>query len=113
MWFIIENLEFVQLPSPASPHQPDLNHRNSNLDSVLVIIPVLNEAATLANVIHSLQQLGLTHIRVVDNGSWDNSVAIAQIAGAEVILEPIAGYGRACWQGLQHLPSEIEWILFL
>jgi glycosyltransferase involved in cell wall biosynthesis len=112
MWFIIENLEFVQLPSPASPHQPDLNHRNSNLDSVLVIIPVLNEAATLANVIHSLQQLGLTHIRVVDNGSWDNSVAIAQIAGAEVILEPIAGYGRACWQGLQHLPSEIEWILF-
>ncbi|MGB3535808.1 MAG: glycosyltransferase family 2 protein [Microcoleaceae cyanobacterium] len=97
----------MQLPSPASSGQ-----QNSNLDSILVIIPVLNEAATLANVIHSLQQLGLTHIRVVDNGSDDNSVAIAQTAGAEVILEPIAGYGRACWRGLQNLSPDIEWILF-
>ncbi len=97
----------MQLPSPASSGQQD-----SNLDCILVIIPVLNEAATLANVIHQLQRLGLTHIRVVDNGSDDNSVAIAQTAGAEVILEPIAGYGRACWRGLQHLPLRVEWILF-
>lgn len=102
----------MQLPSSASSRQQDTNQRESNLDSILVIIPVLNEAATLGNVIHSLQQLGLTHIRVVDNGSDDNSVAVAQTAGAEVILEPIAGYGRACWQGLQNLPPQVEWILF-
>ncbi len=102
----------MQLPSPtsSSPNFPD--HRNDNLDSVLVIIPVLNEAVTLADVIHTLQKLGLSHIRVVDNGSRDNSAAIAQNAGAEVIIEPIAGYGRACWQGLQNLPSQIQWILF-
>lgn len=83
-----------------------------NLNQVLVIIPVLNEAATISTVIQSLQQFGLTQIRVVDNGSTDDSVTLAKQAGAEVVIEPIAGYGRACWKGLQHLPPHIEWILF-
>lgn len=33
-------------------------------------------------------------------------------AGAEVLQEPIAGYGRACWLGVQELPEWVEWILF-
>jgi glycosyltransferase involved in cell wall biosynthesis len=102
----------VQLPSFTSVTQPNLKQSNLNLDQILVIIPVLNEATTLANVIYTLQQLGLTQIRVVDNGSDDNSVCIAEAAGAEVILEPIMGYGRACWRGLQNLSPNIEWILF-
>ncbi|MEM8780502.1 MAG: glycosyltransferase family 2 protein, partial [Cyanobacteria bacterium P01_G01_bin.49] len=40
------------------------------------------------------------------------SSKIAQKAGAEVLFEPISGYGRACWRGLQNIPNEIEWILF-
>jgi hypothetical protein len=83
-----------------------------NLNNILVIIPVLNEEATIAGVIQDLQSYGLCHLRVVDNGSTDQSVAIATQAGAEIIREPIPGYGQACWQGMQNIPSPIEWIFF-
>lgn len=84
----------------------------ASVDSILVIIPVLNEAATIAGVVKNLQQHGLNRIRVVDNGSTDASARVAQEAGAEVIFEPIAGYGRACWRGLQNLAPDVDWILF-
>ncbi len=80
--------------------------------SVLVLIPVQNEESTIATVIGNLQTLGLCQIRIIDNGSTDHSAAVAQKAGAEVIGEPIRGYGQACWRGLQQLPSAVEWILF-
>ncbi|NJN87567.1 MAG: glycosyltransferase, partial [Leptolyngbyaceae cyanobacterium SL_7_1] len=83
-----------------------------NLDRILVLIPVRNEEATIATVIQSLHQVGLHQIRVIDNGSSDRSAMVAEAAGAKVVVEPQPGYGRACWQGLQDLPPEIEWILF-
>ncbi|MEO0848811.1 MAG: glycosyltransferase family 2 protein [Cyanobacteria bacterium J06648_1] len=83
-----------------------------DLRNVLVIIPVKDEAETIAAVIENLHSFGLTRIRVVDNGSSDRSSEIAQAAGAEVLVEPQAGYGRACWRGLQGLAPEIAWILF-
>lgn len=83
-----------------------------DLDRVLVIIPVLNEEATIAQVIQALQAQGLRQIRVVDNGSADRSATIATAQGAEVVYEPQPGYGQACWCGLQDLPAQIEWILF-
>ncbi len=81
-------------------------------NSILVIIPVRNEEATLAAVIRDLQAQGLRHIRVVDNGSHDRSASIAAEAGAEVLTAPLPGYGSACWQGLQQLPEPIQWVLF-
>jgi len=81
-------------------------------DTVMVIIPVLNEQDTLAAVINQLQAIGLPHIRVVDNGSSDASAAVATAAGAALLREPVAGYGRACWRGLAQLPEAIDWILF-
>ena len=80
--------------------------------SICVLIPVRNEEDTITAVIQSLQELGLNTIRVVDNGSIDRSADYASQAGAEVFHEPIPGYGRACWCGLQDLPAEIDWILF-
>lgn len=82
------------------------------LDSVLVIIPVRNEAATIAGVVTSLQRVGLRHIRVVDNGSTDSTATVAARCGAEVIYEPVPGYGQACWCGLQQIPQPIRWVLF-
>lgn len=84
----------------------------TNFDDILVIIPVLNEEETVGTVIHSLQDLGLRHIRVVDNGSCDRTADTAQAAGAEVLSEPTPGYGRACWKGMQNIPEHIHWILF-
>ncbi|MCL6433717.1 MAG: glycosyltransferase family 2 protein [Leptolyngbyaceae cyanobacterium HOT.MB2.61] len=83
-----------------------------NLDQVFVIIPALNEEAAIAHVIQDLQSQGLTKIRVVDNGSTDRTSEKAKASGGEVVQEPVAGYGRACWRGLQHLPPGVKWILF-
>ena len=94
------------------PPEPNPKFVETDLDSILVIIPILNEAETIAEVVRNLQQYGLRQIRVVDNGSTDRSAVEAQTAGAEVIFEPIAGYGQACWRGLQELPNDIDWILF-
>jgi len=85
---------------------------SSDLSKTLVIIPVLNEEKNIVGVIKSLQSYGLSRIRVVDNGSQDRSRAVAKDAGAEVLDEPVPGYGQACWQGLQNIPQEVNWILF-
>ncbi|MEM9448022.1 MAG: glycosyltransferase family 2 protein [Cyanobacteria bacterium P01_E01_bin.6] len=81
-------------------------------DTVLVIIPVRNEEATIGVIITALYRQGIRHIRVVDNGSTDDSAMKAIASGAEVVREPRPGYGQACWTGLQHVPPHIEWILF-
>jgi len=73
---------------------------------------VRNESTTLAQVIQNLQLQQITQIRVVDNGSQYNSAAIAIQEGAEVVFEPIPGYGQACSTGLENLPPAVEWILF-
>ncbi len=83
------------------------------LSNICVIIPVLNEADTIASVIRGLQEQGLTQICVVDNGSCDRTPTIAAQAGAQVISEPRRGYGQACWSGLQTpMANAAEWILF-
>ncbi|MEM9818893.1 MAG: glycosyltransferase family 2 protein [Cyanobacteria bacterium P01_D01_bin.6] len=83
------------------------------LSNICVIIPVLNEADTIAGVIRGLQEQGLTQICVVDNGSRDRTATMAAQAGAQVISEPRRGYGQACWSGLQtSMATAAEWILF-
>ena len=92
--------------------QPKHKFVDRSLNNVLVIIPVRNEEITIAAIVQNLREFGLGRIRVVDNGSSDRSAIVAQEAGAEVLFEPVAGYGQACWTGLQNIPLEIDWILF-
>lgn len=79
---------------------------------VVVVIPALNEEASLPRVIAHLHELGLNRIRVVDNGSSDRTAEVARTCGTEVIDEPRRGYGQACWTGCENLPPDAEWILF-
>jgi len=78
----------------------------------LAVIPARDEEGSVGAVVAGLLSAGVRTVRVVDNGSSDRTAAIASIAGAEVLQEPVAGYGRACWRGLQDLPGWAEWILF-
>jgi hypothetical protein len=89
-------------PLPSPPY----------LGNVVVVIPALNEEASLPHVIIRLHAVGLTRIRVVDNGSQDRTAEAAQSCGVEVIHELRRGYGQACWTGCENLPTETEWILF-
>ncbi|MCI0537208.1 MAG: glycosyltransferase family 2 protein, partial [Verrucomicrobiales bacterium] len=78
----------------------------------MVLIPALNEAETIATTIDFWKSIGAAHIRVVDNGSTDETGRVAAEADAEVKFEPHRGYGAAAWRGLQDVPAQIEWILF-
>ncbi|NRA60725.1 MAG: glycosyltransferase family 2 protein [Psychrobium sp.] len=81
------------------------NHR------VSVIIPALNEEGAIGKVVTHLATLehdGLAvidNIIVCDNGSTDNTCAVAQQAGATVVVQKIAGYGIACLTGIAQLPK--------
>lgn len=68
------------------------------MDVPQVVIPVLDEAAALPALLAAMPA-GYTAI-VVDNGSTDGSGDIARAAGAEVVQEPVRGFGAACWAGV-------------
>jgi glycosyltransferase involved in cell wall biosynthesis len=75
------------------------------LADVTVIIPALNEAASLPSVLADLPAVG--RVIVVDNGSTDNTATIAAQHGAMVVTEPQRGYGAACLRGLATIRESI------
>jgi glycosyltransferase involved in cell wall biosynthesis len=70
-----------------------------------VILPALNEAGALPLVLGRLPA-GYRAI-VVDNGSTDDTAAVARAHGATVVEQTIRGFGAACWAGLQFATAEI------
>jgi len=79
---------------------------------MLVLIPALNERACIAETVRCWQALGVARVRVVDNGSTDDTARLAAREGAEVLFEPQRGYGTAAWRGLQDWPADCDWVLF-
>lgn len=67
--------------------------------AVAVVIPALNEEASLPRVLADLPPVGA--VFVVDNGSQDRTAEVARQGGATVLSEPRRGYGSACQRGLQ------------
>lgn len=70
-----------------------------------IVMPCLNEAETLADCIHQARQyLSENNINgeivIADNGSSDNSRAIAEISGARVVDVAEKGYGSALAGGI-------------
>ncbi len=82
------------------------------LGRTMVLIPALNEAETVRETIQFWREMGAGMVRVVDNGSTDQTAEIAEAAGADLLKEPKRGYGAACWTALQKIPAGIDWILF-
>ena len=69
-----------------------------DLSRVAVVIPALNEEESLPLVLRAMPTVGW--VFVVDNGSTDNTAAVAQHLGATVLSEPKSGYGNACQAGI-------------
>jgi glycosyltransferase involved in cell wall biosynthesis len=67
---------------------------------VCLVIPTLNEAEVIGEVIRSVPRDVVNRIIVVDNGSTDSTAQAATEAGALVVSQPIRGYGRACRTGM-------------
>lgn len=66
---------------------------------IRVVIPALNEAAAIAEVVRAVPDFVRETI-VVDNGSTDGTGGIAERAGARVVRAGPPGYGRACLAGI-------------
>ncbi|HHW08040.1 MAG TPA: glycosyltransferase family 2 protein [Clostridia bacterium] len=80
---------------------------------VSAIIPAFNEEKTVAGVIRPLMQVpAIGEIIVVNDGSTDNTEAVAREAGATVISSPCnRGKGGAMMLGVEHATHEV--LLFL
>ena len=65
-----------------------------------VIIPALNEAGNIRQLVGEVRAIAPVEVIVVDNGSTDSTAAEAKAARAEVVSEPRRGYGYACAAGV-------------
>jgi len=83
----------MPLTNPAS-----MTTHSSPTDQISVIIPALNEAESIGDVVRSMLWRLIAECIVVDNGSTDATSANAAAAGARVITAP-RGYGSACLAG--------------
>lgn len=78
-----------------------------------VVIPALNEEpnipATLAAIpVDRLRADGYdVEVLVVDNGSTDQTAAVARAHGARVLIQPVRGYGNAYKAGFANATGDI------
>lgn len=75
-----------------------------------IVIPSLNEEASLAEVLPNLFVEGVGEVIVVDGGSQDQSVRVARQCGARVLL---SAPGRGSQQALGAKAAKGDLILFL
>src|SRR5580693_3863071 len=74
--------------------------------SITVIIPCLNEEQGIERVLSRMPDF-VDQVIVVDNGSTDRTSDVARSFGAEVIREPVRGYGRSYKRGFASATGDI------
>jgi hypothetical protein len=76
------------------------------LRRVSVVIPTLNEAASIGQVLDEIP-MDVLEVIVVDGNSKDGTADIARSKGARVVNEPRKGYGRAYKTGFVEAKGEL------
>ncbi|MFT4904157.1 MAG: glycosyltransferase (TIGR04182 family) [Natronomonas sp.] len=74
-----------------------------DLADVCVLLPTLNEAETVGEVIDGFHDEGFEHVLVVDGNSTDATRSIARDHGAEVVTQSGTGKGQAVREGVAHI----------
>ena len=85
-------------------------HHNPKIS---VIIPALDEEESIGQVLNDIPGEIVEEVIVVDNGSSDDTVTVSKNLGANVILEPLKGYGAACLKGISILKQDTDIVVFL
>ncbi|GAO43613.1 glycosyltransferase family 2 protein [Flavihumibacter petaseus] len=86
------------------------------MNAISVVIPCLNEAATIGNCIRRARQalaqseFDFSEIIVADNGSIDDSVNICRAENVKVVEASQKGYGSALHAGI--MAASTPWIVF-
>lgn len=89
-----------------------LKRRVPREPKVTVVIPVLNESRTVANVVKfALKNRHVGEVLVIDDGSIDGTDELAEAAGARVITSSLLGKGASMEDGLQM--ARHEFVLYL
>jgi len=70
-----------------------------------VIIPAFNEEQSIGLVINAIPEELSKIVVVGNNGSTDQTAAVARKAGAVVVDESRQGYGNACLAGMAYLKT--------
>ena len=78
-----------------------------------LVIPALNEAGVIGDLVRRVPPGTVREVIVVDNGSVDGTAAVAAAAGARVVREHRRGYGAACWAGVSAVSADVDVIAFL
>ncbi|CAB4710341.1 MAG: glycosyltransferase [Actinobacteria bacterium] len=75
---------------------------------VTFLVPAYNESATIGEVLSRIAQLDLdTEVIVIDDGSKDDTAAIAEAHGATVITKANGGKGSALRAGIPAITGDI------
>ena len=74
--------------------------------TITVIIPCLNEEQGIERVLQRMPPF-VDQVIVVDNGSTDRTSEVARSLGAEVIREPVRGYGRSYKKGFTRATGDL------
>ncbi|HNX28324.1 MAG TPA: glycosyltransferase family 2 protein [Syntrophomonadaceae bacterium] len=79
------------------------------MKSITVVIPAFNEEKAIQATVKAVQKLDyISEILVVDDGSTDETAALAEQAGARVLkLRPNRGKGGAMNAALQYIDTDI------
>src|SRR5262245_6348530 len=91
-------------PMATATTEPQTSHTGAGDVELTVVMPCLNEERTVGKcvekAVRTMHERGIAgEVVVVDNGSRDRSVEIAEGAGARVIRHPLRGYGNALRRG--------------
>jgi glycosyltransferase involved in cell wall biosynthesis len=81
--------------------------------AITLVIPVINEEATIGSVVRAVPRETVGELIVVDGGSSDATTDRAREAGARVLIEPRTGYGAACRTGLGAVAPDCEIVVFM
>src|SRR5207245_7052386 len=75
-------------------------------NSITVMMPCLNEDQGIEQVMRRMPEF-VDQVIVVDNGSTDRTSDVARSLGAQVIREPVRGYGRSYKKGFSSATSDL------
>src|SRR5262249_28028608 len=81
--------------------------------NISVIIPALNEAGCIGDLVQATLAQPIHEVVVVDNGSTDGTAGWARRAGARVVAEARRGYGYACAAGAAAANPQAEALVFI
>jgi glycosyltransferase involved in cell wall biosynthesis len=81
--------------------------------AVTLIIPVIDEEATIGPVLGAVPRDIVGEIIVVDGGSKDATVERARATGARVLMERRSGYGAACQAGVGAVAADCAIVVFM